>query len=225
MRNERGAADAIYRAAIPWIRRGIEAFERDRLWLVELAWALSHDSASGDAEVAEAIQLAQEASQTAGRPVRNSLQTALAKALLRTGRHDDAITTLREGLADRRFDLMSEWLPLERLLIRVLREQDRTAELEEVLRDNIDYRESFLTPTHPATLEARVELARWFVEQDRTDDAIAIVDDLEQLARHNNTAMERSRSAMETLVTIYTASDQLQKAKAWQAELDELGAR
>ena len=106
----------------------------------------------------------------------------------------------------------------------LLTAEGRSAEVEDVLRDAARDLEKFLTPTHPATLAAKVRLSDWLVEQGRVEkgDAPNLLEGCRQLADHEDASQGRRQLAIETAIKLCQVMNQAEELNAWRERLAEL---
>jgi hypothetical protein len=178
-------------------------------------------SASSDAELADTRQKVNGLLRNLPVEGKSKGYLALASALARTGGASRAIDVLQAGLKERSFRDSYDWMIMEELLERLLREAGDAAGVEALLRDAINFRERFLTKEAPITLEAKVRLARWFLGQQRAPEAASLLPICRQLADHAESTPEHRDIAIQTAVTICEALNRPEDAAAWKSRLLE----
>lgn len=208
-------ADLVLEQLLPFAKNGVEQTDRNTMWLHKYAFALALRSSATEEELQTALKAAQDGLKNAIRPIRNSVEIALAISLHRLGRTDEAIETLQTAIKDRNFWLATDWILLEHMLFKLLKEQSRLGELEAAILAGIKHRETHFTPEHSFTLVAKARYANWLIEQNQLEKVESLIPACQSLAEHPDATEQRRELGRTTLVQIYEALGLEAEADRW----------
>jgi tetratricopeptide (TPR) repeat protein len=211
-------ADEMYGRLVTELGRLVEESEDDGELLARHAWAISHWSGSNGPALREAIDMAKRSLTCTAKYERNLARIALARAYVRNDQVDQAIAWLREGISERfvGWDGYVRAMILEEMLIQTLKGRGDLAGLEQVLREAIAYRRHFLPAGHPATFEASVRLGVCLTEQQRFEEAEALLlESYRLMVAHPRSTERRISRAKEGVLNLYQVWDQPDRADAF----------